>query len=258
MLSKFLSINNIGRFQNCNATGDAALKRFNLIFVENGRGKSTLCAILRSAQSNDPSYVIGRRTLGSADPPHVNLLTAIGSVTFKDGAWSQAMPQFAIFDSTFVAENVFSGDVVDLDHKRNLYRVIIGNAGLTLAQKVNDLDTQIRAATSTIKNKRATIDGRVPSSFGFDDFVSLAADPGIDTKITEKTNELEGVQQSAQLRTRASLSPITVPEVPTGLSELLQRTIAGLSATVEQRIAAHIAKHQMQETGEAWLQRGLA
>jgi hypothetical protein len=46
------------------------------------------------------------------------------------------MPQVAIFDSTYIAENVFSGDAIDLDHKRNLYRVIIGKAGVTLAQKV--------------------------------------------------------------------------------------------------------------------------
>lgn len=258
MLSKFVEIKNIGRFQNYTAVGAVILKRFNLVFAENGRGKSTLCAILRSAQSNDPGHVIGRQTLGSVEAPQVHILTTTGSITFKAGIWSQPMPRLVIFDSTFVAENVFSGDFVDLDHKRNLYRVIIGNAGKPLAQKVNDLDVQIRTTTSTIRNKRATIEGRVPSGFGFDAFVSLTADPDIDAKIVEKERELEAVQQGAQLRARAGLSLISVPDVPASLGELLQRTIAGLSAAVEQRIAAHIAKHQMQDNGEAWLQEGLA
>jgi len=256
-LSKFVSIKNIGRFQNYNAAGDVMLKRFTLVFAENGRGKSTLCAILRSAQSNGPDYVIGRRTLGTTDAPQVHLLTASGAVTFKAGAWSQPMPHLAIFDSTFVAENVFSGDAVDLDHKRNLYRVIIGNAGVTMAQKLNDLDAQIRIATSAIRIKRATIDGRVPSGLSFDVFVNLIADPAIEAKIAEKERELEAVQQSGQIRARAGLSEITFPEVPTSLAELLLRTITGLSATVEQRIATHTAKHQMRENGEAWLQEGL-
>ena len=257
-LSKFVSIKNIGRFQNFSAVGDITLTRFNLVFGENGRGKSTLCAILRSAQSNDPAYVIGRHTLGSASPPHVHLLTTSGSVTFNDGSWSQAMPRLAIFDSTFVAENVFSGDAVDLDHKRNLYRVIIGKAGVALAQKVNDLDAEIHTATSTIRNKRANIEGRVPSGFGFDNFAGLPADPDLDTKISEKERELEAVQQSARLRARPGLSQITVPELPANLGELLQRTIAGLSVTVGQRIAAHLAKHNMQDKGEEWLQEGVA
>jgi hypothetical protein len=132
-----------------------------------------------------------------------------------------------------------------LDHKRNLYRVIIGKAGVVFAQKVNDLDAQIRSATGTIRIKRATIDGRAPSGFGLDDFVSLPADPDIDIRIAEKERELEAVQQSAQLKARAGLSQVTVQEVPTGLGELLRRTIAGLSAIVEQRIAAHIAEHKM-------------
>lgn len=75
--------------------------------------------------------------------------------------------------------------------------------------------------------------------------MSLPADPDIDIRIAEKERELEAVQQSAQLKARAGLSQVTVQEVPTGLGELLRRTIAGLSAIVEQRIAAHIAEHKM-------------
>jgi hypothetical protein len=31
-----------------------------------------------------------------------------------------------VFDGTYVSENVFAGEVVHADHRRNLYRVIIG------------------------------------------------------------------------------------------------------------------------------------
>lgn len=257
-LSKILTIKNVGRFQNYGATGDVLLKRFNLIFAENGRGKSTLCAILRSVQTNDPAHILGRTTLGSSDAPYVQFLTSSGNVIFKTGVWTQPMPHLAIFDSTFVAENVFSGDTVDLDHKRNLYRVIIGKSGVALAQEVDDLDAQIRGTNSSLKIKRANVEGRVPPGIGFDPFVALQADPQIEMKITEKERELEAVQQSAQLKARAGLSEVVVPELPTGLTDILQRTVAGLSATVEQRIATHIVKHQMQGTGEAWLQRGLS
>lgn len=255
-IAKFVSIRNVGRFKSYNADGNVALKRVNLVFAENGRGKSTLCAILRSAQTNDPDLVIGRTTLGATDAPHVHIVTSAGTVLFKTGAWTQPMPQLAIFDSTYIAENVFSGDTIDLDHKRNLYRVIIGKAGVTLAQKVTDLDEKIRAATSDIRIKRAAIDGRVPAGYKFETFVALEADAQIDQKIVEKERELEAVQQSAQLRTRAGLGQLTIPEVPTGIAAALLQTIDGVSDNVEQRVAAHVAKHRMEER-EAWLQEGL-
>ena len=59
MLQRVISIKNIGRFRNCAAVGDVTFRRFTLIFSENGRGKATLCAILRSLSTNMPS-LIGR------------------------------------------------------------------------------------------------------------------------------------------------------------------------------------------------------
>ncbi len=73
-LGKIVSIKNVGRFFDSAAAGDVAFRRYNLIFAENGRGKTTLCAILRSLQSGEPAYIIGRHTLRSPDPPQVQLL----------------------------------------------------------------------------------------------------------------------------------------------------------------------------------------
>jgi predicted ATPase len=59
---------------NYRASGDVELKRSNLVFGENGRGKTTLCAILRSLQSGDPAHVEGRKTLGVTDVPEIAIL----------------------------------------------------------------------------------------------------------------------------------------------------------------------------------------
>jgi hypothetical protein len=63
--TKFVSIKNIGRFQNYNAAGDVVLKRVNLVFAENGRGK--------------------RFTIPSA----------VESMTFKASVWTQDLPHLA-------------------------------------------------------------------------------------------------------------------------------------------------------------------
>lgn len=62
MLRKIISIKNVGRFLGYGAAGDVELKRHNLVFAENGRGKTTLCAILRSLQTGDATHVRGCRS----------------------------------------------------------------------------------------------------------------------------------------------------------------------------------------------------
>lgn len=107
MLKKIVSIKNVGRFKNYGAVGDVELKRHNLLFAENGRGKTTLCAILRSLQSGVGAHIIGRTTLGSTDAPETRLLSDGPTLVFVNGAWNSTVPDITIFDATFISENVF-------------------------------------------------------------------------------------------------------------------------------------------------------
>jgi hypothetical protein len=85
-----------------------------------------------------PAIVVGRTTLGSLQPPEVQLLMDSGPITFRNGGWSAAYPEIAVFDGTYVRENVYAGDVVDTDHRRNLYRVIIGARGVAVVARLDE------------------------------------------------------------------------------------------------------------------------
>jgi len=63
---------------------------------------------------------------------------------FDGNAWTNSHPDILIFDSVFVNENVYSGDYVEHEHKKNLYRVIVGAQGVQFATKIEELDGQIR------------------------------------------------------------------------------------------------------------------
>jgi len=97
MIRKIISIKNVGRFLNYGASHDVELKLYNLVFAENGRGKTTLCAILRSLQSGDPAYVLGCSTLGSPDHAEISILLDDGVVSFSKGAWSAKLAQLEVF-----------------------------------------------------------------------------------------------------------------------------------------------------------------
>ena len=48
MFERFKFIGNVGRFREVKENDALALARLTLIYSENGRGKTTLCAIMRS------------------------------------------------------------------------------------------------------------------------------------------------------------------------------------------------------------------
>jgi wobble nucleotide-excising tRNase len=256
-LRKIIAIKNVGRFQSYGASGDVTLKRYNLIFAENGRGKTTLCDILRSLRNGDPAPVNGRRTLGGSGAPEISILTDLGTVAFGAGAWTATLPALAIFDSTFVSQNVYSGDVVGLDHRRNLYRVIIGNDGVDLAHTVDELDADIRTKTAEIRDRRAYVQSYAPQGMDVGIFAELLADPDIDAKISTKQMELEALRQADQLKARAALTPLTLPVMPESFEALLTTTVEGLAVDAGRRLAAQIEAHGMHARGEAWLAEGL-
>jgi wobble nucleotide-excising tRNase len=228
-------------------------RRFTLIFAENGRDKTTLCAILRSLFTDTPAFIIGRATLGSLERPEVQLLTSNGSIAFRNGVWSNAFSDVAVFDGIYVSENVFAGDVVDTEQRRNLYRVIIGAQGVALAARLNDLDNQIRTKNNEIRENRAGLLGHVPRGMTVESFIALPEDEQIDSKIAAKEQEFQAVQRAAQLQQRVGLSAVTIPVFPAAFAELLAKTYANVSADAERRVTEHIARHRMETRGERWL-----
>lgn len=255
MLTKIVSIKNVGRFRQSPAS--VSLLRNVLVLGANGFGKTTLCAILRSAQTGQPDHVTGRRTLGSDDPCEIHFLTSTGNVRFGPSGWTAALPNILIFDSVFVAENVHAGDVVELEQKRNLYRVIIGQDGVGLAAEDARLATESRAKATEVTTAGKSLEAHMPAGMELGEFLKLPADAAIDAKIAEQAKTVEAIRQAAQLKIRAPLTELALPALPDSLTGTLARTVDDIAADAELQVAAHVAAHRMTDQGEAWLSEGM-
>ncbi len=257
MLKKFITIRNVGKFRDYACTGDIEFVRLSLIHAENGRGKTTLCAILRSLQGGNSHVINERKTLDTKDLPQVEVLTDSGKLSFKDGAWSGHHPNLAIFDSTYVAENVYAGDYIRHNHKKNLCRVIIGAKGVALVETLDAVDAEIISLNSQLKEQRTAIEKHVPIGVKFDEFLALCEDDQIDKKIAAKRDEVSLLSNADAIRTKPALATLSLPSAPSNYSQILEKDIAGVSADAEQRIQAHIAAHKMGTQGQAWLTQGM-
>ena len=224
----------------------------------NGFGKTTLCAILRSLKTGDSAHIIGRRTLGVGDMPTIELLLPNNTVAaFNGSTWSTAYPSIAIFDDVFISENVHSGQVVDIDHRRNLYRIIIGETGVRLAEEETCLAGRSRKMTGKITEATKAIQTHVPTGMRLEDFIALRQYPDIDALLAEQERSVEAVRQAKQVNERPPLSEIVLPTLPDGCTVLLARTIDDIAQDAETRLSEHLVVHGMETDGGNWIAKGL-
>ena len=92
VIRKFLRIENVGKFRACKAAGNVELRSLSLIYAENGRGKTTICDILRSLRTGDGAYVLGRGTLGPAGTPTIHIRLDDSTVTFAERLGMRVTP----------------------------------------------------------------------------------------------------------------------------------------------------------------------
>lgn len=255
-IDKIISIKDIGRFVSCAQKGPE-FKKFNFLFAENGRGKTTLCAVLRSLQSGHPAYINERKTIApTPGAPAVELRISGAAARYHANTWSQLVPEIAIFDSTFVAENVHAGEYVDREHRANLLHVIVGAHGVALASRINALDDEIRAKNAEVVSARRAVQQHIPDGVSIDAFVVLPEDNDIDRKIATATDELAAAKRAGEITSRPALTEVSLPALPAAFDTTLAETLETVAKDAEQQITRHVEEHAMGGRGLPWLEEG--
>jgi wobble nucleotide-excising tRNase len=258
VINKIIAIKNIGRFVDYSCSGDVEFRKFTLIFGENGRGKTMLSAIIRSLETGKAGYLLERKAIKSTAPPEVLVRVNDANHSFKNGAWDVAAPGIHVFDTTFVNENVYSGAYVQLEHKRSLYKFIVGQKGVQLATAVDDCDAQIRVKNKEIKEKETEITAYILGAQTVDAFAKVLPVHDVDKRITEKTAEVSALKEATTIASKPQLTKLTVPTFSMdGFEPLLLKTLEDVAGNAEKLTRDHIAGC-MDKQGEAWVDKGLA
>ena len=259
MLGRIISLKGIGRFEGYNASGDVTFKKYTLIFAENAVGKSTLCDVIRSLQTGNPDYILGRKTLGAIVEPEAKILLADGAVaTFSNGAWSRTPAGgVSIFDAGYIRENVHAGEAVFTEHRKGLFQVIVGHEGIELLRRVEDLERQKTELNTPIRTAKQAIEAGLPPGMSLQVFLDLEADPQVEGKIDQARRDVSAARKSDELARHRPPAPVPVPSIPTELGEILMTTLDDVSADAEHRLREHL-NHLGFADGERWLAQGLA
>ncbi len=258
MINKIIQISNVGRFINYNCCGDVELPRVALIHAENGQGKTTISAILRSLGAADPNYILERRSIGQQGAPLVKLRIDSQVVEFLKGSWRPNFDKhnIIIFDPVFVRQNVYSGDAVEHEQKKNLHGFVIGEEGVKLASEIDKLDEEIRITHSTLNSKKLELSKHIKDGMDADTFLGLQSIDKVDTFISVKEKEIDTLRRAEAIKRRPGLSKLDLPDLDIQkIRDLLSKGLQNIALDAEQSVKSHVSTC-MDNHGENWLNQG--
>ena len=257
MIERIQLLRNIGQFDNVSPPQQTALTPFSLIYGENGRGKTTIAAILRSLAANDPVLVNERHRLGAQHAPHIVLNHGGGQCIFENGTWTQSLPEIAIFDDAFVSANVCSGIELQSAHRQNLHELILGAQGVALNTTLQVHVRRVEEHNAALRDLADAIPGNARGPYNVDAFCNLVEDQNIDAKIQDAERRLAAARSADAIRQRPGFQEISLPDFDiVGIDEILGRSLADLEAAAAERVSTHIAK--LGRDGESWVSDGMA
>lgn len=256
MLKRIQKILNIGRFADCHASGFEFAKE-TIVFGLNTQGKSTLTAIIRSIQTGNNDILIGRKTFGATTGKNVEIDFEEGGVNdkyiFQNRAWNKANPNILIFDSKFIAENVFDGENITYDQQKNLNTVIIGKKGQDLNSEIVALQKQSDDFANQKGEKTREFTRHFPNH-DFDRFKELPEDANIDEKLKDKDREIKFEREKEDIRKAIKSHIQNVSGFRFSIREVLARTLDVRQAEIEAHIKSHFSA---EENAQNFLSEGL-
>ena len=258
MIKKLMRIESVGKFKNLGSTNGFQFGRPTLVYAPNGMGKSTLSAILRSLGENSPNLINERLTFSADRPPKVVFEGLNGnSIIFENDEWVGSNPEIAVFDTKFVAENIYSGTEVGMRQRTNLFGFIIDEQKNDLIKELKIWETEREFLNEELKECVNKIPVEKLNGLPITEFCNLSRIPNLMGKIVQIDTQI--ILNS--LRDKFIVSPISpiikIPEIDMDLIEkVLER-----SSRLKEKSDTHIKirKHidNLGVKSEKWINAGL-
>ena len=267
MIKEIHQISGIGRFKNFTPNPPIELAKISVIYGENGKGKSSLAAIFRSISSGHLDELERRTTVG-VDRRSIVLQRNDGSkIAYSSPGqrWSQTLDDLLVFDETFVHENVCIGPLVDIDQRRNLNTVILGEKARKLVQEEQDIKAAIKVRNGEIRATKQAIESKIlrqvsssetSMSLSFEEFLQLHLEPDIDSQLAQQKLLVDQIRSVSNVLSRREFVKVAVSEIPVDdIERLLKSSIEDIEAHTEERVQAHLSKFS-DKSLEDWIEQG--
>jgi wobble nucleotide-excising tRNase len=255
MLERISEIQGIGLLHQANGKPYTCQKA-TLVYADNGRGKSTLATIFRSASTGNAALITACKTIDGTLTPKVVVQFGSGhKVSFDNGAWSEQRPELLVFDSDFIGRNVHSGGAVNTDHRKNLLEFALGEAAVTARAAVDKATNESKAATEKVQSVVGKLSG-YHLGLTLAQFEQLPQVSDIDVKLTELQKRFGAASNVAAIQAKPVPKVIAEPLFDVdGLFAGLGLSLSDVHADAEKVVKQHITKLGGRGA-ESWLSQG--
>ena len=258
MITKVQLLRNIGQFDSVTGGAQIPFTRLVVIYAENGRGKTTLAATLRSLATGDPLPLSERHRLSAQHPPHAIIDCAGGPppAIFNSGAWNRTLANVAIFDDAFVDENIYSGLTVAPEHRQNLHELVLGAQGVTLQRNLDQLVAKIESHNAELRRRQAAITATEMGPFSVDEFCALQLQADVDAAIQEVERRIAAVQEQDSIHRGQGFNELSLPNFDVdAISSILRLNLSTLDAAAAEQVRKHLTT--LGGNAETWIGEGL-
>lgn len=262
MLKRIKLIQGIGSFYQARGSS-FELGKVNVVYGENRNGKSTICDVLHSLESNNPELILNRKAIpeDATKPPKVEFQfeasTGNHVALFENGAWKVAEPDCSklyVFDHSFIHRNVITGQKQERQNSESVTSFILGEANTALYKQLAELNESVRSERSNltsierqlashgISNAQEYANSALPEG-SKQDLEALAA--------SQKQREQQiasTIQNADAIKARRVLTSIVqqidyspmVEKINATLASNLQNVHQGALAALESHISHHV------------------
>lgn len=258
MINKLQLLRNIGLFDSVTGAANIQLSKLTLVYAENGKGKTTLAAIMRSLSSGDPIPINERKRLAAIHDPQI-IIDCIGgppNAIFQNGAWNRTLSNLVIFDDQFIDQNIYSGLTVASDHRQNLHELILGSQGVALNRQFQRFVDQIEIHNGALRTKAAAIPPVEVGNMTVDEFCGLPHHANIDTAIQATERELAAAQEQTNICNTSEIPTLDLPLFDIEeINSILAKDLSILDSSATEKVIRHFIS--LGADSERWVAEGI-
>ena len=264
MITQLKKITGVGKFLNFqNDNSQRKAKDFgktNLIYGDNGKGKTTLALLFKSLKEDD-NLLLRKRSFDTSIPQEVILDADHPDAPFHflNGKWNQYLPDIEIFDIHFINENIYTGLEIQNSHKKNLFEIILGMQGIELKHDIAVLKDRIKNGNKIVRETTKVIEQEIGAAFSAIEYCDIQSDSEIEEKLKWKNQEIETAKNSETIQQKSSLQKLPLLQLPYDLAQatsILQQSIDNISDDFLQQFNDHKNHLDMGGKSEEWIQQG--
>ena len=177
-------------------------------------------------------------------------------LVFQNGTWSTTLPNIAVFDDHFVAQNVCAGVEIGTSHRQNLHELILGAQGVALNATLQAHVARIEEHNRTLRALSDAIPPEARGAMAVDAFCALTAVADIEGAIQQAERNVAAAQSADAVRQAETFIAFSLPAFDTqAINAFLARTLPDLEAAAAAGLRAHLAK--LGQEGATWVSDGM-